>query len=427
MLRCYSSELLKFICLHSRTNYVMKVVEFKLATDAVFKKVVNAVLAVSKKMLKAWLRIQINIMVFPLCFVYGGLKCAYQQYLGYDNEVETCVEPESSVIVGAVKKLRNSVILGISSVDSSMCNGKAHPVRSRCNSVSSLAVETSPVCVTNNVEESENPNETSTDENKSEAPKVAHLSMSAFTGNDLMWDMPIIAQKSKYFAKCLREGNPEKIAAARKALIDHPTNNPMPKTRREYDRLMEEARNGPPISVEETVHKSKNSKTENANRFENSKSATSDLNVLKCKVGNKKVNFCFDGAECSGVREGVTKCHSDFHLTLQNKILRRRLATTNRKLEEVHKACSSLLHGICSLNDHFNRFTAMREKLVTLEIELDEGRKLLHEVEDDRNMMRSKLLALEKLIKEEEDFLDDVSCESGFDETENNGDSHDEL
>lgn len=399
----------------------MHAVRLKVATDAVLKKLVTSLLSISKKMLKTWLRFQFNVVVLPLCFVYGGVKYVYELY---KTEEVCALEPKNTVIVSAVKDLRSSVLLGITSIsptknvetDSEASVGDgiiANYAQSESIAESELLDEENPIHLETGC--------LSTTDSSNENALTAPLKINVVTGSDLLWDVPIVAQKAKYFAKCLHEGDREKIGAARKALKEYPIKSPIRKTRGEYDRLLKETRNDP-IGWEESMFKLNYIQRVRMNNSGRDKCEAPLSNVLDHKQKNKRMSVCLDDTACKSKHKETAKHDGDFQLTTQNKILRHRLAITYRKLEEVHKACSSLLNGISSLNDNFSKFTCMRDKLVILDAELNEGKKLLQEVEADRNVMRSKLMTLEKLIKEEEEFLDDVSCESGFYETENNSD-----
>lgn len=264
------------------------------------------------------------------------------------------------------------------------------------------------------------------------------ISITKVTGDDLFWDLAILRQKSSRFNRALLEGDRRKINAARKALEAHGVFEPKPKSKAEYDRLMQEAMTDiyefpdpVPKSTEESVSE------EIVHCGQVSESGHVELQsknmngyIPNCKPthakdkSKKKVDFCFDNAMCSN--EGST-CQHDFQLAMQNKLLKSRLNITNCKLEEMLKSSNSILDEVIRLNEQFSKLATVSSKISSLQYELGEGKQLLREVEEDRNEMQLKLVALEKLIKEEEEYLNELSCESGYEEVEQLSDSTDEI
>ncbi|KFM75616.1 hypothetical protein X975_21536, partial [Stegodyphus mimosarum] len=68
------------------------------------------------------------------------------------------------------------------------------------------------------------------------------------------------------------------------------------------------------------------------------------------------------------------------------------------------------------LGSQFNDVCVLTKQMATLQTQVDRGQELLLEVEADRDEMRAKLQILERLIKEEEDFLGDPT-ESNFEDS----------
>lgn len=100
----------------------------------------------------------------------------------------------------------------------------------------------------------------------------------------------------------------------------------------------------------------------------------------------------------------------------ENILLRRRLCLTNNKFEDVLDSFNSLIKEMSKLNKQLKKLTTLSTKMSGLQVELNEGKKLLQEVEADRNEMYEKLQTLRKMIKEEEEYLNDVNLERGISE-----------
>jgi hypothetical protein len=254
------------------------------------------------------------------------------------------------------------------------------------------------------------------------------MSITQFTGNDLFWDLPILRLKIKAYKEAVHEGNPEKIAAAKKVVLDHPDVYPMPTSKEAYDRLMEDTENGIIHPVLPTVRKSRDengkpkgiminrkivSEVDNAN-----KSVTGVSNVLE--KSRKSVEFDLNNEQSSNEEKThITRmCHRDLTITQENQLLKNKLITANNKLEELLNLSNNVLEEVSILNERFGDLFETSSKITHLQNELGEGRKKYLEVVEERNEMRSKLLALECLIKEEEDYLGDGPNESGYEEIE---------
>ncbi|XP_035204596.1 probable kinetochore protein NUF2 isoform X2 [Stegodyphus dumicola] len=93
--------------------------------------------------------------------------------------------------------------------------------------------------------------------------------------------------------------------------------------------------------------------------------------------------------------------------------LKCKLTTTNDKLDEVIEISKNLNREVVTLGSQFNDVCVLTKQMATLQNQVDRGQELLLEVEADRDEMRAKLQTLERLIKEEEDFLGEPT-ESNF-------------
>lgn len=372
-------------------------------------KLAKAAIGISKSIVKTCIRVQYNLAVFPVYFLYGGLTYAYNRSCSSNSKnVHSTSEPTSDVVVGAVKKLRNSVLSGMSAMGSSRrVTENNHVVlknsvikdQNKCeNDVPNLSLEArSPV------------------RNFDKNPTVTFLGVNDFSGSKLMWDIPIISAKASNFAQCLKEKKEDDIATARNVLEEHSVDSPMPNTREEYNEMLEKAKSEEKYSAKSSILEVCSVEHGNEGKCNANDNMIVDLDVLGEKF--KQVEF----------RDNAFSLNSPKHKTKlscnqlpQNKMNCREIAEINKTLRKIQVTCSRLLGGLTNLNEGLAKVISVKEKLTSLEFQVDEGRRLLLEVESDRFIMKSKLSALEKLINEEEKFLSgDSSCESGFYENEN--------
>lgn len=364
------------------------------------KKLAKAAIGMSKKIVTTCIKVQYNVAVFPVYFLYGGLTYVYKRTFTSDSENVPLVEPKSEVVVRAVRKLRSSVLSGMSAIGSSR----------RCSETNSAALKD---LVSKDVPDL-SPEARSPVRNFGKSPTVTFLGVSDFSGSKLMWDIPIISAKASYFAQCLQEKKEDNIAAARKALEEHSVDSPMPNTRQEYNEMIEKARNEQKYFAETSTIEAFTAEPGNDGNCNANNNMIVDSDVLG--ESSKKVEF----------RVNEFSRHSPKHKTKlscnplpQNKMNCREIAEINKTLRKIQVTCSRLLGGLTNLNEGLAKVISMKENLTSLEFQVDEGKRLLQEVESDRFIMKTKLSALEKLINEEEKFLSGDSCESGFYESEN--------
>lgn len=365
------------------------------------KKLAKAAIGMSKKIVTTCIKVQYNVAVFPVYFLYGGLTYVYKRSCTSDSENVPLVEPKSEVVVRAVRKLRSSVLSGMSAIGSSR----------RCSETNSAALKD---LVSTDVPDL-SPEAHSPVRNFGKSPTVTFLGVSDFSGSKLMWDIPIISAKASYFAQCLQEKKEDDIAAARKALEEHSVDSPMPNTRQEYNEMIEKARNEQKYFAESSTIEAFTAEPGNEGNCNANDNMIVDSDVLG--ESSKKVEF----------RVNEFSRHSPKHKTKlscnplpQNKMNCREIAEINKTLRKIQVTCSRLLGGLTNLNEGLAKVISMKENLTSLEFQVDEGKRLLQEVESDRFIMKTKLSALEKLINEEEKFLSgDSPCESGFYESEN--------
>jgi len=233
------------------------------------------------------------------------------------------------------------------------------------------------------------------------------LSLEQFYGRDLKSDMDLIQERIDEVHKCMDEDDDDKTfeALARLRELNKPFEDGSWKDKyitdldvREYIEDDSETEEKPTNILEETERTTKFRAGSEQNEQEN-------LSSNERKMVEK--------VSCTQLEEAPTRKKN-----LEKGAFKNKLTVTNAKLEEVLKMSSNLVAELTRLNGQVCRLAVMSEKMASMQNELGEGRKLLNEIEADRNAMKRKLSILERMIQEEEQYLDDVSCESGYDEGE---------
>ena len=374
----------------------MNVTGLKFLTNEA-KKLATIAIGISKKVVTTCIRIQFNAAVFPFIFAYGGIVYVSKWLHNSDNENTTTLQPPSAVVCGKTRELRNSAISSMIAMNSSKCHNEKNRSKGKSNDVKELDLPDL------------NAEDKFSKENAGRYLTVASIKMNEFSGRDLLWDIPIISAKAKYFAQCVQEERENDMVEARKALEQHPLEIELPKTYREF----------------------KDMKTQAENWYENSEASVIKLDYAETgNVDNCSANNCVDSdsfeekyrqnefrsyntSSKHSPRRRTKSQHNSF--LDQDKLTCREISTVNKTLRKIHAVCSKLLGELSNLNDSLSHVISVKEKLANLEFQVDEGKRLLQEVECDRFIMKSKLSALEKLINEEEKFLSgDAFCESGF-------------
>ncbi|GFX43236.1 uncharacterized protein TNCV_2389441 [Trichonephila clavipes] len=89
----------------------------------------------------------------------------------------------------------------------------------------------------------------------------------------------------------------------------------------------------------------------------------------------------------------------------ENVYLKNRLCSTHDKLEEILKLSENINTEIVSFSQRISKMITVNNEMTNLQCKLERERELLRNVEAERDNMKEKLLILESLIKEEEEFL----------------------
>ncbi|GFU38414.1 uncharacterized protein NPIL_107841 [Nephila pilipes] len=89
----------------------------------------------------------------------------------------------------------------------------------------------------------------------------------------------------------------------------------------------------------------------------------------------------------------------------ENLYLKNRLCSTHDKLEEILKLSENINNEIVNFSQRISKMITVNNEMANLQHKLDHERELLKSVEAERDQMRDKLMILENMIKDEEEFL----------------------
>ncbi|GFQ83361.1 uncharacterized protein TNCT_554861 [Trichonephila clavata] len=156
-------------------------------------------------------------------------------------------------------------------------------------------------------------------------------------------------------------------------------------------------------NVETAINEKKNACL---NLLSQGRTASEDLLGLKHVVAPTPFTQHASKMETSQTMNQTDTMHKVLSVVMdENVYLKNRLCSTHDKLEEILKLSENINTEIVNFSQRISKMITVNNEMTNLQCKLDRERELLRNVEAERDHMKEKLLILESLIKEEEEFL----------------------